>query len=336
MIRSAIRRSTLRQRLVLILFVYTLILVLLIGAVWASQFERRAITLTQEVLSAGITGALTSGQEIISAQSARSAANGDASATAELEDQLARLMELPSRTQIRAAVFVEEGAAGYRLVAGDPRTVNTPDSSAPTLLPFDVMEVDPSRRIAQTSVCGAVDPNPPEITLCVTADATWVFEGRDTIAQTLVLIGLAAVPVIILIAYLISRGLTTPLFRLIRAADALGKGEPYDPAPLRIVEEYGAELSSLARVFSRMAAEVQAREAALRAQVETLVIQIDQAKKQAQVSEITESDFFRDLQRKKDALRAGSATSTLPDPPEQARDESTRSANIDTERGAEL
>ncbi len=63
-------------------------------------------------------------------------------------------------------------------------------------------------------------------------------------------------------------------------------------------------LGNLARVFQRMAREVQARERALRQQVIELRIEIDEAKSARQVAEITETDYFRDLQRKADALRA--------------------------------
>jgi DNA-binding response OmpR family regulator len=63
-------------------------------------------------------------------------------------------------------------------------------------------------------------------------------------------------------------------------------------------------LGNLARVFQRMAIEVAARERALKAQVQQLRIEIDEAKADRQVAEITETDYFRDLQRKADALRA--------------------------------
>ena len=63
-------------------------------------------------------------------------------------------------------------------------------------------------------------------------------------------------------------------------------------------------LGNLARIFQRMAREVQARERALRQQVIELRIEIDEAKSARQVAEITETDYFRDLQRKADALRA--------------------------------
>jgi CheY-like chemotaxis protein len=55
-------------------------------------------------------------------------------------------------------------------------------------------------------------------------------------------------------------------------------------------------LGNLARVFRRMVVEVAARQRRLEDQVHRLTIAIDENKKAAQVNEIAESDYFRDLQ----------------------------------------
>jgi DNA-binding response OmpR family regulator len=62
-------------------------------------------------------------------------------------------------------------------------------------------------------------------------------------------------------------------------------------------------LGQLARVFQRMAREVAAREQQLRQQIQVLQIEIDQAKKAREVSEITDTEYFQDLQEKAKALR---------------------------------
>jgi len=62
-------------------------------------------------------------------------------------------------------------------------------------------------------------------------------------------------------------------------------------------------LGVLARRFMSMAREVQAREDRLREQVRELKIEIDQGHQTRQVAEITETDFFRDLQARADDLR---------------------------------
>jgi hypothetical protein len=63
------------------------------------------------------------------------------------------------------------------------------------------------------------------------------------------------------------------------------------------------ELGRTALVFQKMAKEVYAREQKLKQEVQRLNIQIDEQKRAQQVSQITETDYFQDLQRKVKQLR---------------------------------
>ena len=63
------------------------------------------------------------------------------------------------------------------------------------------------------------------------------------------------------------------------------------------------ELGQLARVFQRMAQEIAAREEQLKQQIQVLRIEIDEVKKSRQVAEITETDYFQELQEKAKVLR---------------------------------
>jgi hypothetical protein len=56
-------------------------------------------------------------------------------------------------------------------------------------------------------------------------------------------------------------------------------------------------------MFGRMAREVIQREEGLRQQVQQLRIEIDEAKKARQVSEITETEYFRTLREKARRMR---------------------------------
>ena len=67
------------------------------------------------------------------------------------------------------------------------------------------------------------------------------------------------------------------------------------------------ELGQLARVFERMAREVAAREEQLKQQIQILSIEIDQAKKARQVSEITDTEYFQQLRKKAKELRLKSS-----------------------------
>lgn len=86
------------------------------------------------------------------------------------------------------------------------------------------------------------------------------------------------------------------------AAEALEVGG-FDPATLADVAARSDALGVLARRFATMAAEVRAREERLRAEVLELRIEIDQARQAKRVSEITDTDFFRDLRSRASTLR---------------------------------
>jgi CheY-like chemotaxis protein len=86
------------------------------------------------------------------------------------------------------------------------------------------------------------------------------------------------------------------------AAEALEVGV-FDAGSLADVAARADALGILARRFASMAAEVRAREARLRAEVQELRIEIDQARQAKRVSEITDTDFFRDLRSRATALR---------------------------------
>ncbi len=62
-------------------------------------------------------------------------------------------------------------------------------------------------------------------------------------------------------------------------------------------------LQSLAADFAQMAAQVQQREEELRREVQELRIEINEAKRRKQLEEITETDYFQQLQSKASSLR---------------------------------
>ena len=91
--------------------------------------------------------------------------------------------------------------------------------------------------------------------------------------------------------------------QLTAAATAVQEGT-FDVGDLGEVTSRPDSLGNLARVFEKMAGEVRAREQRLRQQVESLRVEIDQTRKAREVQEITDTDFFRDLQSRASALRA--------------------------------
>ncbi|MGA2489362.1 MAG: response regulator [Anaerolineales bacterium] len=90
--------------------------------------------------------------------------------------------------------------------------------------------------------------------------------------------------------------------RVISAAASVEAGT-FDIDSLDSVASREDALGKLARVFQNMARQVHAREQSLRQQVVELRIEIDEAKKMHQVTEITETEYFRDLAAKVQRLR---------------------------------
>ena len=86
-------------------------------------------------------------------------------------------------------------------------------------------------------------------------------------------------------------------------AAAAVEAETFEPETLNGVAARDDALGQLARVFQRMAREVVDRERRLKAQVQQLRIEIDEARAARNVAEITDTDFFRNLQEKASKLR---------------------------------
>jgi hypothetical protein len=112
---------------------------------------------------------------------------------------------------------------------------------------------------------------------------------------TVLLIGL-------LMALWLTRLVTQPAMQLTAAAAAVEAGT-FDPASIDSLTRRKDELGQLSRVFQHMAREVYAREQALKQQVQELRIEIDETRRARQVAEVTETDYFQELQKKAKDLR---------------------------------
>jgi HAMP domain-containing protein len=128
---------------------------------------------------------------------------------------------------------------------------------------------------------------------------------KSTTFGAFAVVYLAFLAAILLISFAITRSLN----RITDAARSLEKGEEYSSERLQPVMRSRDELGNLARIFDKMALEVRAREQKLRQQIADLRIEIDVAKRTQQVSEIADTDYFRDLQAKARQLRGQGAVS---------------------------
>ncbi len=113
---------------------------------------------------------------------------------------------------------------------------------------------------------------------------------------------------LVVLVFLVSRVLTRPLRRLTQAAERTAEGDYAQrltgPEPAKIDDE----ISTLTRVFEGMVARVRERVQDLAQKVERLTIEIDESKRQQQVSQIVESDFFQSLQGRADEMRRRKAS----------------------------
>jgi DNA-binding response OmpR family regulator len=86
-------------------------------------------------------------------------------------------------------------------------------------------------------------------------------------------------------------------------AAAAVEAETFESQALADVACRTDALGQLARVFSRMASEIYAREQRLKQQVQQLRIELDEARQARQVAEITETDYFQQLEARAQELR---------------------------------
>jgi HAMP domain-containing protein len=114
---------------------------------------------------------------------------------------------------------------------------------------------------------------------------------------------LVAYPVMFIILAIITTLFTRPLRDLTAAAERTGEGDySVDFSGLRD-QGLKDEIGVLAGVFEIMVDKVHKREQSLKQQVAQLKIEIDEVKKQSEVAEIVESDFFKDLKSRASNLR---------------------------------
>jgi methyl-accepting chemotaxis protein len=124
----------------------------------------------------------------------------------------------------------------------------------------------------------------------------------------LLAIGIAAAVLVLALVAAIAgaRRVARPVGDLTSGALAV-ESASYVPGSLDHVAARPDEIGRLAQVFDRMARQVRAREERLEREVRELSVQIDETKRDRQVAEITETDYFRDLQRRAEELRGRGA-----------------------------
>ena len=143
--------------------------------------------------------------------------------------------------------------------------------------------------------------------LGVDFEADYVREiQRDILQRIYVAFGITYA-VLMAMVYLGAQLFARPIATLTKAAEHIGDAE-YETG-LEVLDSvqtsrtFPDEVQTLQTVFQGMVDKVYKRERSLRQAVEELKIQIDEAKRQKQVEEIVETEFFQSLKEKADKLR---------------------------------
>ena len=135
----------------------------------------------------------------------------------------------------------------------------------------------------------------------MTADDVILVQTRIRNASLLVFV-IACVALFVAVFFL-SDTITRPLLTITKAAHMLENDEPVDPQTLAPLARGSDELAQLAHVFQKMAEQVQTRQQKLKEEVARLQIQIDEVKRQKQVAEIVDTEFFQELKNKARDIR---------------------------------
>jgi HAMP domain-containing protein len=138
--------------------------------------------------------------------------------------------------------------------------------------------------------------------------ADYVRQVQDSIrSRTLLAFGVTYA-ILFLLVYSLSSVITRPITALTAVAERIGEGN-YEGVHEQLARTSSANLfadetTALSQVFEIMVDKVYQREQTLRRQVEELRIEIDETRRQQDVGEIVETDFFRELQAKARDMRA--------------------------------
>lgn len=135
--------------------------------------------------------------------------------------------------------------------------------------------------------------------------ADYVGQVQQQIRNSVLQAFLIAYGALFLVVFILSRVLTRPIVKLTRMASCVANGW-YDQDFSGLVSNVGLlrdEITTLAETFIVMVDKVRQREESLKQQVAELKIEIDEVKRQQQVGEIVDTDFFQELQVKAQAFR---------------------------------
>lgn len=134
--------------------------------------------------------------------------------------------------------------------------------------------------------------------------ASYVHEVQGEIVRNGVIAFIVSYLIVFGLVYLMSGIVTKPLITLASVSAQIGEGKyDQDLDKMRGKERWLDELDTLTNTFKIMIQKVAEREKTLRKRVKQLEIIVDNTKRQDEVNQIVESDFFQELQTKVKTMR---------------------------------
>ncbi len=126
---------------------------------------------------------------------------------------------------------------------------------------------------------------------------------QDQINNVAIPLFVVSYVVMLTVTYVISYGIRRPLRALTQFSERVAAGD-YTPARIPQVPFIHDEISTLNEVFASMVSKVYEREASLRRQVEELKISVDVARREKEVADIVNTDYFDKLKAQAQEMRA--------------------------------
>ncbi|MEJ5309504.1 MAG: HAMP domain-containing protein [Anaerolineae bacterium] len=134
-------------------------------------------------------------------------------------------------------------------------------------------------------------------------EASYVRQVRRSVAGRVTTAFIVAYVILFAVVYFATQTVARPVEALGQVARQVGQGDYTQrftrPAAVRYIDEFDV----LAETFNEMVTQIDQREQSLRRQVAELRIEINEAKRQRNVEEVVDTEFFRDLQAKAQQLR---------------------------------
>ncbi|MFH7242443.1 MAG: hypothetical protein ACHWZW_06285 [Spirulina sp.] len=136
-------------------------------------------------------------------------------------------------------------------------------------------------------------------------EASYVNQLKRSLVNQIIISFSLAYGSLFILVYISARFFTQPLKRLSFAAQKIANADYDGTEELKLLSNRNLrdEFTDLSDTFIMMTAKIRGREEALKTRVQKLQIEIDETRKQREVNEIVESDFFQDLLQKAEKIR---------------------------------